>query len=164
LATSTASSQGHLLADEPVDRAADEDITAVQDLEAHAVGDLPFDMELAISPPSRVAVGITLDTPLVVTFNASEMRGRRASEEEQGFEMEGIWAFLSLVTEDRSRSLAPPRDDLVRGKRVDSVHRLHRDEEQDAKNETVAYASFPDIAITKPGRYCFRVSVIDINR
>ena len=118
-------------------------------------------MELAIRPPRRIAVGIKLETPLVVTFSASKLR-KRAFVPGEVKDLSGVWAFVSLMTEDRSRSLAPPQTDLLRGHMADSIHPITHDDGRE--EQPFAYATFPSLEITRPGRYCFRVNIIDMNQ
>ena len=123
------------------------------------IADFPYEMELAVGAPSRMAAGVALNAPLVVTFDASRLRGGRDAKQTEEPELSGIFAFLSLMSEDRREHIAPPDDQLLRGKKTDSVHL------QELENDdTLAYAAFPNVAITKTGRYCFMISVIDINR
>lgn len=124
------------------------------------IQDQTYDMELAIRPPRRIAAGLELETPLVVTFSQSKAKGRVLGMGDVQ-DVSGVWAFVSLMTEDRSESLAPPQKGLLRGQTADSIHPFERDQGGDA--QPFAYATFPDLAITRPGRYCFRVNIIDMN-
>lgn len=123
--------------------------------------EFPHDMELAIKPPRRIAAGVKLENPLVVTFSTSRSKGRGNGIAEMQ-DVSGVWAYVSLVTEDQRESLAPPQKGLLRGQTADSIHPFHRDEVGDG--QPFAYATFPDLAITKPGRYCFRINIIDMNK
>ncbi|KIX91916.1 uncharacterized protein Z520_12379 [Fonsecaea multimorphosa CBS 102226] len=121
-------------------------------------------MELAVAPPSRVAAGVTLRTPLVVTFSGRPPRADDKREDGEAFtlpDLSGIWVFLSLTTPDMQESLAPPREDLLCGSRADSVHAIC--EEQEVERPTVAYATFPGLKITQPGSYRIKVNIIDMN-
>ncbi|OAL28481.1 hypothetical protein AYO20_09429 [Fonsecaea nubica] len=121
-------------------------------------------MELAVAPPSRVAAGVTLETPLVVTFLGPPSTSDDKCENEEAFtlaETSGIWVFLSLTTPDMQESLAPPREDLLCGSRADSIHALC--EEQEGERPTIAYAMFPGLVITQPGTYRIKVNIIDMN-
>ena len=126
-------------------------------------------MKLAIAPPKRVAAGVALNAPLVVTFDTSKLRGRRDRHQEETLEMSGFWAFLSLVSEDCGHSLAPPDKDLppsqplLLGKKMDSVHIVPPGAQQE-REDLFAYASFPNVAVTARGRFCLMVSIIDCNR
>jgi hypothetical protein len=120
----------------------------------------PFEMELAIAPPTRIPAGIQLGAPLVVTFQASKLKRRPATaESEDGQDLSGVWAYVSLTNEDRSRILAPPATDLLQGNPAASISPL-----SPKPNAPFAYAVFSGLTITTPGRYCFRVNVIDMNR
>ncbi len=121
-------------------------------------------MELAIAPPSRVAAGVTLETPLVVTFTTSTPTDKGKHEHSQPLalpDLSGVWAFVSLTTPDMQESLAPPQTDLLRGRTADSIHPVYQ--QQDRESPTIAYATFPQLAITKPGQYRIKVNIIDMN-
>lgn len=118
-------------------------------------------MELAITPPRRIAAGVKLETPIVVTFSPSKLK-KRALVPGESKDLSGVWAFVSLMTEDRSLSLAPPQTDLLRGHMADSIHPIAHDDGRE--EQPFAYATFPGLEITRPGRYCFRVNIIDMNQ
>lgn len=120
-----------------------------------------FEMELALAPPNRIPAGTKLGAPLVVTFKASKLKRRPATAGGgDGRDLSGVWAYISLMNEDKSRSLAPPRTDLLRGDPAASIYPLATESGRDS----FAYATFPDLSITTPGRYCFRINIIDMNR
>jgi hypothetical protein len=121
-------------------------------------------MEFAVVPPPRVAAGVPLRNPLVVTFSG----GSVAPADKRAIwapcvlpDLSGIWVFLSLTTAETRENLAPPREDLFSGKRADSIHPVHL--EQRGQRPTLAVATFPDLVINKPGRYRIRVNIIDMN-
>ncbi len=120
-----------------------------------------YSMELAVTPPQRITAGLRLEAPLVVTFSASKVK-KRALVPRELTDLSGIWAFVSLMTEDRSRSLAPPQTDLLRGRTADSIHHIPQAEGRDER--PFAYATFPNLEIARPGRYCFKVNIIDMNQ
>jgi hypothetical protein len=125
-------------------------------------------MELAIAPPPKIAAGVMLEIPIVVTFSAATSPEDGKQENQDGNEpivlgdLSGVWAFVSLTTPDMEQSLAPPRTDLLRGRTADSIHPIN--EEQDGERPTLAYATFSDIAISEPGQYRLKVNIIDMNR
>ena len=122
-----------------------------------------IEMELVIAPPNRIAAGSKLGSPLVVTFKASKLRRRPVTAEGgEGQDLSGVWAYISLMSEDKSRTLAPPRTDLLRGHPAASIHPL--DSAAQRGGSSFAYAAFPDLTITAPGRYCFCINVFDMNR
>jgi hypothetical protein len=114
-------------------------------------------MELAVAPPNRIPAGTQLGAPLVVTFKASKLKRRPATAESE--DLSGVWAYISLVSEDQSRILSLPRTNLLRGEPAASIYPLSHE-----ASEPFAYALWPSLAITTPGRYCFRINVIDMNR
>ena len=117
-----------------------------------------FVMDLAVAPPSKVKVGVALDTPLVVTLSALSSQPHEVVDTTRQTDMSGIWAFLSLVTEDL-RSLAPPRVDLLSGNLADAIHPLLAPTED--QERPFAYVTFPDLTISEAGRYRFKVTLID---
>jgi hypothetical protein len=115
-------------------------------------------MELAIAPPSRLPARRQLAVPVVVTFKLSKLK--QQANAQQGEDLSGVWAYLSLMTEDGSTSLAPPRKDLLGGSPAASIHALAP--EVEGSGGSFAYAMFPGLSVTVPGRYCFRISIIDM--
>ena len=122
--------------------------------------DWPYNMELAVTPPRRVAAGLRLEAPLVVTFNAPKYKKREVLPRGMN-DLSGIWAFISLTTEDRSQILAPPQQDLLKGKMADSIHPITQN---GGRGQPFAYATFPGLSVSEPGRYCFKVNIIDMNQ
>ncbi|EXJ76125.1 uncharacterized protein A1O5_00633 [Cladophialophora psammophila CBS 110553] len=121
-------------------------------------------MELAVAPPARVAAGVKLGTPLVVTFSGPAPIADDKRENGEVFtlpDLSGIWVFLSLTTPDMQESLAPPREDLLCGRTADSIHAIC--EEQEGERPPIAYATFPGLMITQPGTYRIKVNIIDMN-
>jgi hypothetical protein len=125
-------------------------------------------MELAVAPPPKIAAGVILEIPIVVTFGAATSPEDGKQENQDGKEpivlgdLSGVWAFVSLTTPDMEQSLAPPRTDLLRGRIADSIHPIN--EEQDGERPTLSYATFSDIVISEPGQYRLKVNIIDMNR
>ena len=122
-------------------------------------------MELAVAPPPRVAAGVSLETPLVVTFSGLSRNPRNEWQSSgQVFtlaHLSAIWVYLSLTTVDMEETLITRREDLFCGKRADSVHRLYC--EQDEDRSMVGYAAFADLVISQPGRYRIKVNIIDMD-
>lgn len=106
--------------------------------------------------------GVVMNPPIVLALRAPASRSERNSARRDIGDVSGIWAFVSLVSEDRSRSLAPPRNDLLIG----SVARCIRPvlDETNPEDLTVGYAVFSDLAIAEPGTYCWKISLIDMDR
>ncbi|KAJ9602149.1 hypothetical protein H2200_013269 [Cladophialophora chaetospira] len=122
-------------------------------------------MEFAVTPPRRVAAGMRLQIPLVVTFSGTSNTrdDRRVNGETVALsDFSGMWIYLSLTTADMRESLAPPRNDLFSGRKADSIHQVYC--EQDSNRPTIAYATFPDVLFTRPGSYRLKVAVIDMNQ
>ncbi len=126
------------------------------------VHDHPYVMEMVIRPLSAIKPGVVMHPPVVVALKAQTLRSERDIAYREVGDVSGIWAFVSLVTEDRNQSLAPPRTDLLLGRLVDSIHPAFDD--TNAEEPTVGYAIFTDLAIAEPGTYCLKISLIDMDR
>jgi len=123
--------------------------------------DIFFAMHLAIQPPKRVAVGVAFRLPIVVTFTANDAIRDRDPSLDTVSKFSGVWAFLSLMSEDKRQSLAPPNTELLQGHVADSIHPLMKEQVGDI--QTIGYATFRNLVVARPGRYCFRVTIIDMN-
>jgi hypothetical protein len=119
-------------------------------------------MDLVIRPVRAIRPGAVMHPPIVLALKAPASRSERNSTYRGVGDVSGIWAFVSLVSEDQSRSIAPPRNDLL----VGSVARCIRPVLDGTHSEdlTVGYAVFSDLAITEPGTYCWKISLIDMDR
>jgi len=118
-------------------------------------------MDMVIRPLLAIRPGVIMHPPIVVALKAAASRSERNSAYRDVGDVSGIWAFVSLVTEDRNQSLAPPRTDLLLGRTAGSIHPFF--DESDPEDPTVGYAIFPDLAIAEPGRYCLKISLIDMD-
>jgi len=125
------------------------------------VHDHPYKMEMVIRPLSAIKPGVVMHPPVVVALKTPTSRSERDIAYRDIGDVSGLWAFVSLVTEDQSQSLAPPRTDLLLGGIVGSIHPVFDD--SNPEEPTVGYAIFPDLAITEPGTYCLRISLIDMD-
>jgi hypothetical protein len=122
----------------------------------------PYNMDLVIRPVQAIKPGVVMHPPIVLALKAPASRSEKNSARRDMGDVSGIWAFVSLVSEDQSRSLAPPRNDLL----VGSVARCIRPvlDETNPEDLTVGYAVFSDLAIAEPGTYCWKISLIDMDR
>lgn len=122
----------------------------------------PYNMDLIIRPVQVIKPGVVMNPPIVLALKAPASRSGRNSAYRDVGDVSGIWAFVSLVSEDQSRSLAPPRNDLLIG----SVARCIRPvlDGTHSGDLTVGYAVFSDLAIAEPGTYCWKISLIDMDR
>jgi len=122
----------------------------------------PYNMDLVIRPMQAIKPGVVMHPPIVLALKAPASRRERNSTRRDIGDVSGIWAFVSLVSEDQSRSLAPPRNDLLIG----SVARCIRPvlDETNPGDLTVGYAVFSDLAIAEPGTYRWKISLIDMDR
>jgi hypothetical protein len=122
----------------------------------------PYNMDLVIRPMQAIKPGVVMHPPIVLALKAPASRSEKNSARRDMGDVSGIWVFVSLVSEDQSRSLAPPRNDLL----VGSVARCIRPvlDETNPEDLTVGYAVFSDLAIAEPGTYCWKISLIDMDR
>lgn len=119
-----------------------------------------YTLELAVKPPTCVRPGMTMSLPIVVAVKVSAMK-ENGSGPTGGGDMSGVWAFVSLVNDDDSAVLAPPRTDLLLGRMAASVRAPSPRAEPNRR--IVGYAHFPDLRISQPGQYRLRVSLIDMD-
>jgi hypothetical protein len=122
----------------------------------------PYNMDLVIRPVQTIKPRVVMHPPIVLALKAPASQSGRNSARRDIGDVSGIWAFVSLVSEDQSRSLAPPRNDLLIG----SVARCIRPvlDETHPEDLTVGYAVFSDLAIAEPGTYRWKISLIDMDR
>jgi hypothetical protein len=121
------------------------------------------EMELASDPPAHIAAGSQLRWPLVVLLRSTKSKAaapNAPSRQNQSFG--GVWAFVSLMSADGLTSLAPPHPELLLGQPVASIRSLP--DVQGQEGSAFAYASFPGLAITSPGRYSFKINVVDMHK
>lgn len=110
-------------------------------------------MELSGAPPARISAGRTLPQPMVVRMLASGSNNAYSD----ATDLNGVWAYVSLVSPDRRESLAPPREDLFRGKKAISIRPV-------SQGQVIGYAEFADLAVLQPGKYCFRINIVGMGR
>ena len=111
-----------------------------------------FDMNIVLEPAANVRPGNVLRPPMVIKLKrnvASNVGGRQQ-------DYAHVWALASIVSEEGTTALAPPRTDLLLGTPVNSIHKAARS----GSEEEVGYACFSDLAIQQPGKYRIRVSLI----
>lgn len=123
-------------------------------------------MHLAVAPPKTIVAGVTLTSPVLVTFEIPETAKGQDGDELASIDFNGCWAFLSLVAEDRKEVLAPPRKGLLEGIISDSIHELDSPQQgsSSSSNQIVGYAAFKDLKISEIGSYCFGVNIVDMNK
>lgn len=120
--------------------------------EGEEIGEI--NMSLASTIPCQIVAGSVMDTPLIVLLH----RGIRSSTA-----IGDIWVFVSLVDADSdldSNSSARERDDVLKGQRADNAHPILG--YLSTRDDTFAYASFPNLLISRSGRYRLRVTAIDM--
>lgn len=112
-----------------------------------------FDMTIVLEPAASVRPVNVLRPPMVIKLKrrngASNVGGRQQ-------DYAHLWALASVVSEEGTTALAPPRTDLLLGTPVNSIHKAARN----GNEEEVGYVCFTDLAIQQPGRYRIRISLI----
>lgn len=116
-------------------------------------------MEIAVAPPRKISVGKVFDIPLVVIISPLP-DGNHNGHHDQN--VGDLWAYVSLISAESQICLVPPQEGLLQGQRADSIHPPSSSSE--ISNRIAGYAAFPDLKISEPGRYCFRINLIDMNR
>jgi hypothetical protein len=119
-------------------------------------------MDLVIRPVPAIRPGVVMHPPVVLALKAPTARSERDRPYRDIGDVSGMWAFVSLVSEDQSQSLAPPRDDLLTGSAAGCIRPIL--DESDPEDLTVGYAVFSDLAIAEPGTYRLKISLIDMDR
>lgn len=101
---------------------------------------------------SQIVAGRKMNVPVVVLFSRhSELGGLPGTDD--------VWIYASLIAE---KSDTPLKEDLLKGRRADSMHPLARGSSN--RGGDFAYASFPNLAISTPGRYRLRLTAVDMKR
>lgn len=119
-------------------------------------------MELAVAPPQCIVAELQLQFPIIVTFMAPELNRSPQQQDEPFADLSGVWAYISLVTEDARTSLAPPSTTLLNGRTADSIHVIQGG--QNNFEQPFAFAAFTKIIVNEPGKYRFRVNLVDMNK
>lgn len=112
-----------------------------------------FDMSIVLEPAAHARPGNVLRPPMVIKLkhrNAGSNFGGRQQDYAH------LWTLASIVSEEGTTALAPPRTDLLLGSPVNSIHKAART----GNDEEVGYVCFSDLAFQKPGKYRIRVSLI----
>ena len=113
--------------------------------------DRSYTMEVAVQPPARARVAQALYAPLVVRVHIFDARGAEIAGED---ELGGLFVQAALYGAAGGRALAPPDAHLLAGRLARSL-----DLAGDARG---AYALFPDLTITRAGRYRVGVSLFQV--
>ncbi|MCJ1253032.1 hypothetical protein MMC24_000839 [Lignoscripta atroalba] len=118
-----------------------------------------YDLIILLQPSSEIRPGALISPPIVLRL---DRRVGQSSEDHPPHDPALLWAFVSIVSEDGTRALAPPRDDLLRGTVVGSVQPLNPTDEA----QGVGFIVFPGISIQQSGQYRIRISLMrmDIDR
>lgn len=106
-----------------------------------------YQMEIIVQPPALVQPASILFPPLVIALQSRDVK-RQSGAREMG-DISGVWAFASLITEDASGTLVPPRTELFNGRTADSIH-IARSQCGKTHSDW-GYAIFSDLRITQPG-------------
>lgn len=107
----------------------------------------PIEMSFANAVPFRIGVGRITTTPIVILL----CQGAHSS-----IATDDIWVFVSLIDAESGLSTG---DDVLLGQRADNAHPILGHLSQ--TRTSLAYASFPDLIISKPGRFRLCITAID---
>lgn len=110
-------------------------------------------MHIDVQPPSEARSGNVLDPPTRISLRP---HGVERGEEVRIADISGYWAFISVVSEDGTTTLAPPSTSLLSGTLVAPVHEAcPNGDEQEA-----GHLSFENLTINQPGNFRLRISLL----
>ncbi|MCJ1305218.1 hypothetical protein MMC08_008032 [Hypocenomyce scalaris] len=112
-----------------------------------------FDMDIVVEPAGNVRPGNVLHPPVVIEL---KHRSGLDNADSRHHNYDHLWALASILSDQGTTALAPPRADLLLGTPVSSIHTAVQSE----SNTEIGYVSFSDLAIQQPGQYRLRVSLI----
>ena len=114
-----------------------------------------YEMQIVIQPPVELRPGNILRPPTVVS-----LRKVGASHREEGLntDINGYWAFVSVVSEEGLVALAPPSTSLISGTLANSVHHGRLT----AAEDDVGHLAFLNLAINQTGRFRLRISLLQM--
>lgn len=127
---------------------------------AKADSTCPLTLELLIKPPASLRPGISPNLPIIIAVRPETGKENGVGTCGVG-DMSGMWALACLLSADGTEVLVPPQSGLLTGRMVASIHTPSAQAQLD--RQIVGYAHFPDLAITTPGAYRLRVSLIDMD-
>lgn len=107
-----------------------------------------IEMSFANAVPFQISVGCIMTTPIVILLNQGVC---------SSVAMNDVWVFVSLIDADSELSVG---DELLQGRRADNAHSVSGSTTQ--MKSSLAYASFPDLVISRPGRFKLRITAIDM--
>ena len=111
-----------------------------------------YKMHILIQPPVESRPGSILRQPTVVSLRKVGVSHR----EGLSTDINGYWAFVSVVSEDGMVALAPPSTSLISG--TIAVHEGRSTEAE----EDVGHLEFPNLAINQTGRFRLRISLLQM--
>lgn len=106
-----------------------------------------IEMRFANAVPFRMGAGCVITTPIVILLSQGIYPSGATGD---------IWVFVSLVDANSEQSVG---EDVLQGQRADNAHPIRGQLCQTEGN--LAYASFPDLVISKPGNFRLRITAID---
>lgn len=107
------------------------------------VNNQPYNMQLVLKPYSRVTPGSSVCPPLVVKIDGHS----------QYTSLANVWAYVSLTSETGA-ALPPSVTGVLRGNCCESLQ----------FSSDTYYAVFNTLAVSRPGRYRIRISLIEMSR
>lgn len=106
------------------------------------------EMRFANAVPFRMGAGCVMTTPIVILLSHG-IRSPNATDD--------VWVFVSLVDANSEQSVD---EDVLQGQRADNAHPIWGQLSQ--MESSLAYASFPNLVISRPGNFRLRVTAIDM--
>lgn len=107
----------------------------------------PYQMNIAVQPPSESRPGDLLNPPIVVTLEEQRL---------QDVDDANIWGLVSVVSADGLQALSPPQPNLISGTLVDSIHSVFSGQGRREHK----FLSFPRVAINQTGKYRIRICLV----
>lgn len=109
-------------------------------------------MHFYVEPPCEAQAGVALPSPIVVCM---EWMDREGVPTEDHPDFYSCWGLVTIVAEDGTTDVAPPRGDLLSGSVSSPLHHLP----SSAEFPCASIILFPDITLNETGRYKIRVSL-----
>lgn len=105
-------------------------------------------MSFASTVPPRIGAGCVMTAPIVILLSQSEPATTATND---------IWVFVSLLPAESEGFVV---EDLLQGQRADNAHSIGG--VAGGEENSLAYASFSGLVISRPGRFRLRVTAINM--
>lgn len=126
-----------------------EDGEAVELAEANEEDEVRhIEMRFANAVPFRMGAGCIMTTPIVILLSQGACRSNATDD---------VWVFVSLIDANSEDFVD---EDLLQGQRADNAHPIRG--QLGPLESSLAYASFPNLVISRPGNFRLRITAIDM--